>query len=90
MTTGAPPHKQQLHRIPGDPAERSKWLEGGWITYLKILQTSLSKWVSKTNSEANLALAQLSYASHLYKTSTRLNTKAQQQEKASYTPKQED
>jgi len=63
---------------------------GGWIAYLKFLQTSLSQWVSNTNGEAILALAQLSYASHLYKTSTRLNTKAQQQEKASYTPKQED
>ena len=40
---------------------------GGWIAYLKILQTSLSKWVSKTKGEANLALAQLSYASNLYK-----------------------
>ena len=46
--------------------------------------------VSKTNGKAILALAQLSYASHL-KSSTRLNTKAQQQDttKASYTPKQE-
>ena len=38
-----------------------------WIAYLKILQTSLSKCVSKTNGEAILALVQLSYASHLYK-----------------------
>ena len=52
---------------PSSTAERSNWLEGGWIAYLKFLQTSLSKWVSKTNGEAILALAQLSYASHLYK-----------------------
>ena len=51
----------------GKGIERSKWLERGWIAYLKFLQTSLSKWVSKTNGEAILALAQLSYASHLYK-----------------------
>jgi len=40
---------------------------GRWIAYLNFLQTSLSKWVSKTNDEAILALAQLSYASHLHK-----------------------
>jgi len=42
---------------------------GGWIAYLNFLQTLLSKWVSKTKGEAILALAQLSYASHLHKSS---------------------
>ena len=40
---------------------------GRWIAYLNFLQTSLRKWVSKTNGEAILALAQLSYTSRLYK-----------------------
>jgi len=51
-----------------DSGERSKWLEGG-IAYLNFLQTLLSKWVSKTKGKAILALAQLSYASHLHKSS---------------------
>ena len=42
---------------------------GGWIAYLNFLQTQLDKLISKTNGEAILALAQLSYASHLYKSS---------------------
>ena len=54
-----------------------------------LFKFKLDKLISKTKGEAILALAQLSYASHL-KSSTRLNTKPQQQEKASYTPKQED
>jgi len=40
---------QRKPTMRGWPRERSKWLEGGWIAYLKILQTLLSKCVSKTN-----------------------------------------
>ena len=46
--------------------ERSKWLEGV-NSLFKNLQTLLSKCVSRTNGSAILALAQLNYASHLYK-----------------------
>ena len=59
---------------------RSKWLEGV-NSLFKILQAQLNYCVSKTNGEAILALAQLSYASHLHKSSTRLNTKPNQQGK---------
>jgi len=38
----------------------------------KILQAQLNKCVSKTNGVAILTLAQLSYASHLHKSSSRL------------------
>jgi len=40
---------------------------GGWIAYLNFLQTQLDKLISKTKGKAILALAQLSYASHLHK-----------------------
>ena len=49
-------------------SERFKWLEGV-NSLFKILQTLLNKWVSKISGEAILALAQLSYASHLNKSS---------------------
>jgi len=42
---------------------------GGWIAYLNFLQTQLDKLVSRINGEAILTLAQLNYASHLYKSS---------------------
>ena len=58
---------------------------GGVNSLFKILQTLLNKWVSKISGEAILALAQLSYASHLYKLARRLNTKTQQEEKATQT-----
>ena len=51
------------------PLDRSKWLEEWRIAYLNFLQIQLDKLVSKTNGEAILALAQLSYASHLQKSS---------------------
>jgi hypothetical protein len=38
---------------------------GGVNRLFKILQTSLNQDISKTNSEASLALDQLHYASHL-------------------------
>jgi len=41
----------------------------GWIAYLNFLQTLLNKWVSEISGKAILALAQLSYASHLHKSS---------------------
>ena len=43
---------------------------GGWIAYLKIFyKLQLDKLISKTKGEAIQALAQLSYASHLHKSS---------------------
>ena len=42
---------------------------GGVNSLFKNLQTLLNKWVSKISGEAILALAQLSYASHLNKSS---------------------
>ena len=47
----------------------SKWLEVRVNSLFKNLQAQLNKCVSKTNGEAILALAQLSYASHLHKSS---------------------
>jgi len=54
---------------------RSKWLEGEVNSLFKILQAQLNKCVSKINDVVilALALAQLSYASHLHKFSLKAN-----------------
>jgi hypothetical protein len=52
-----------MHPIMGTLLKGPKWLEVNSL--FKFLQASLNQDVSKTNSEAYLALAQLHYASHL-------------------------